>query len=227
MKAQVATLCALLIALSLKETSAADTNRPTLISTNFVADAVLKPEEIAAVVRLAKSCGVGQVAKVETFHYLPTVSRGILITSVERTNGRKITFDTVEVFREGWESRSTPPAQARSSGQFWVDVLQSPTVHELTTFITPQGTIRVDLGSGTPIDLADSIVTAFTSGRIRYSDEFIERQSRRADFLRPNWLRKTGEPNLYEISFSGGLNRYKFMLVGGEVRITAVIHVNM
>jgi hypothetical protein len=229
MKSQVAILCAMLALVCQTGIQAAGASGQVSIRTNFVADAVLRPEELAAVVGLAESCGVGQVASVESFHYLPSTSRGILVTSLERTNGRKVSFDTVEVFREGWAYKSKPadPAKTRSSGQFWVEAQRSPTAHELTTFSTPRGTIRVELGSGVPIDVADGIVRAFTTGRIRYSDEFIPRRSKGADFMRPNWLRKSDEGNLYEASFSGSLNRYQFTLVGDEVRIVSVIYVRV
>ena len=65
MKPQAAALCALLALLFQKGIRAADTNREVGIRTNFVADAVLKPEELPAVVGLAKSCGMGRVASVE------------------------------------------------------------------------------------------------------------------------------------------------------------------
>jgi hypothetical protein len=226
-KSQATILCAVLALLFQRGIRAADANSQGGIRTNFVADAVLRPDELAAVVGLAKSCGVGQVASVESFHYLPSTSRGILVTSIERTNGRKVTFDTVVVFREGWAYKSKPadPAKGRSSGQFWVDPQQSPTAHELTTFSTPRGTIRVELSSGVPIDVADRIIKAFTTGRIRFSDQFTEIQSKGADFLRPTWLGRSDSANAYEISFSGGLNRYRFMLVGDTVQIVFVIAV--
>jgi hypothetical protein len=227
MKPQAAVLCALLALFFQKGIRAADTNIQVGVRTNFVADAVLKPEELAAVVGLAKSCGVSHVASVKSFHYLPSVSRGILVTSVEHTNGRKVTFDTLEVFREGWAYKSKPadPAKARSRGQFWVEPQQSPTVHELTTFSTPRGTIRVELSSGIPIGVADRIIKAFTTDRIKYSDKFTELSSKGADFHRPNWLGRSDSANAYEISFSGGLNRYRFTLVGDAVQIVFVIAV--
>jgi hypothetical protein len=227
MKPQVAVLCALLALFFQKGIRAADTHSQVGIRTNFVADAVLKPEEVAAVVGLAKSCGVGRVASVESFHYLPSGGRGISVTSVERTNGRKVTFDTMEVFRDGWayKSKAADPAKTRSSGQFWVEAQQSPTIHELTTFSTPQGMIRVELSSGIPIGVADRIIKAFTTDKIKYSDEYTESSSKGADFHRPNWLGRSDSANAYEISFSGGLNRYRFTLVGDTVQIVFVIAV--
>jgi hypothetical protein len=227
MKPQVAVLCALLALFLQKGTRAADTHSQGGISTNFVADAVLKPEEVAAVAGLAKSCGVGRVASVESFHYLPSGGRGISVTSVEHTNGRKVTFDTVEVFRDGWAYKSKPadPAKTRSSGQFWVEAQQSRTIHELTTFSTPQGMIRLELSSGIPIGLADRIIKAFTTNRIRYSDEFTEWSSKGADFHRPNRLSRSDPADVYEISLFGGLDRYRFKLVGDTVQIVFVIKV--
>jgi len=209
---------------------APDTNSLGGIRTSFIADAVLKPEELAAVVRLAKSCGMGPVATVETFHYLPLVSRGISVISVERTNGRKVTFDTVEVFREGWAYRSKPvaPAPVKSDGEFWVESLKALTVHELTTFITPTNTVRVNVSPGIPTAIADRIVKAFTTGRIKYSDEFVGPHPTGADFSQPGRLSRAEKRNQYEISFSSGrLDRYEFILVGDDVRILSVIFISI
>jgi len=229
MRFQAAILCTLLALLFPRTIKAADTNSQGGIRTKFVADAVLKPEELAAVVDLAKSCGMGQVASIESFHYLPSIIHGILVTSIEHTNGRKVTFSTVEVFREGWAYKPKPAdlAKGRSSGQFWVDAQQSPTIHELTMFSTPQGTIRVELSSGIRLDVADRIIKAFTTGRIKYSDESTNRSSKRADFFRPDWLGRSDSVNTYEITFSGGLNRYRFTLAGETVEIVSVIFVDI
>jgi hypothetical protein len=194
--------------------------------TNFVPDAALTPEEVVTVVALAESCGVGHVASVESLHYFPSTERGIIVTGLEQTSGRKVIFKTVEVFREGWAYKSDS-ANTRSNGQFWIDLHQPPIVHELTIFSTPQGTARVELGSGVPIDIADRVIKAFTTRRITYSGNHTQDECNGANFIRPNWLGKSDEAGLYEISFSGGLNRYRFKLADEEVEIVFVIYVSV
>jgi|SRR5947209_4169149 len=228
MKAQGAIFCILLAVLSQLDMTAAGTNSLGGIRTNFVSDAILNPAELAAVVGLAKSCGMDQVARVETFHYLPSLSRGISVISVERTNGRKVTFDRVEVFREGWAySQPAGPVPVKSDGEFWVRPMKSVTVHTLTTFVTSNGTIRVNLSPRIPIGMADKVVKAFATGRIKYSDQFTESLSKGANFSRPNWLGRAEKSNHYEISFSGSLNHYEFVLEGDDVRILVIHHINV
>ena len=227
MKPVLAVICALLAMVPQRGMSAAGTNDQRAIRTEFVADAVLNREELNAVVALAKACGLDEIASVKTFHHLPSGGRGILVTSAERISGRKVTFDTLEVFREGWAYRPKPavPAGSKSSGEFWVDAQQRPTAHELTTFSTPRGTIRVQVSSGIPIDMAELIVKAFATGRISYSDEFTRSSCKGVDFSQPQWLGRADSGGVYEISFSGGPNRYKFTVVGDGVRIESVVFV--
>ncbi len=219
---------ALLALLSPKAISAADANDQQIIRTNFVADAILKPDEMVSVIALAKSCGVSQVAGIETFHYLPSNTRGIRVISVERTNGRRVTFDTVEILRQGWTYKSKPedPAKTRSNGEFWVAKDLRPTIHhELVTFSTPQGTIRVIVSPEITMNIADRIIKAFTTRRIKYAGDSIRGESDAADFARPTWLGKSATANVYEISFgSSPLVRYTFTLNGDTVRIVSVIH---
>ena len=227
MKPMLAVICALIVLSSQRGMSAAGTNDQPVIRTEFVADAVLNREELNAVVGLAKASGMDEIASVKTFHHLPSGGRGILVTSAERISGRKVSFNTLEVFREGWAYRPKPavPARSKSSGKFWVDAQQRPTAHELTTFSTSKGTIRLQVSAGIPIDMAERIVNAFTTGRISYADEFTKSSCKGVDFSQPQWLGRADSGGVYEISFSGGQNRYKFTVVGDGVRIESVVFV--
>lgn len=221
---QAAILCSVIALYCQTRIQAADADGPGNIRTKFVADAALSQEDLLSVVALAESRGIKHIASVETFHYLPSNNCGIRVTSLEHTNGRQVTFDTVEVFREGWAYKPNP-TNTTSKGPFWVDQQAPPVTHELTMFGTPRGTVRVELASGVPIDVADRIIKAFNSGRIAYAGRYTQAECKSADFTRPNWLQKSNEAGLYEMSCSGGLNRYRFKLSGEEVEIVFVIHV--
>ena len=216
-----------LFACSLRGIAAGSTNNPSSVQMNFVADATLSADEVKAIVKLAESCGIGKVTEVKTFHHLPSSIRGILVTSDKKVDGRKVTFQTLEVFREGWarETKPTSPAQAKSVGAFWVPGMAWPQTHELMSFATAKGTILVNMDAEIPIDVADRIVRAFATGRIRYANDVLPRLMRAEDFSRPEWLSKSSKGDRFWISFSGRLDRYEFTLSGSDVEVLRVVHV--
>ena len=133
---------------------AATTNNLANIRRNFLPDATLFTDELDTVVTLAKSCGIETVAEVRTFHYLPGSFRGIQVISAEKVDGRKVRYQTLEIFRAGWSVKTKPtgPLQIISIGEFWVESLGLPQQHELTIFTTTNGTIRVEVEAGIPLD---------------------------------------------------------------------------
>jgi hypothetical protein len=84
------------------------TNNLALIKTSYVSNAILTAIELDAVVTLAKSSGIDPVAKVRTFHLLPSLIPGIEVIGAEEINGRHVSYETIEVFREGWALKTKP-----------------------------------------------------------------------------------------------------------------------
>jgi hypothetical protein len=202
---------------------AATTNAPVPIHTNFVSDAVLTADEVGTIVKLAKKCGISHVAEVRTFHYLPTLVRGIEVTSTDDVDGRNATYETLKVFRKDWSGATVPsaPFAAISLGDFWVNGPGIPELHTATLFNVARETIHVQVGPDIPIETADTIIKAFTTTNIfgTASRTFLSE-----DLSRPDFLGSAGLENLYWIGFSGSDNRYEFTVTGSKVRITAEVH---
>lgn len=213
--------------------TASVTNPP--VRTNFVADAILSADEMDLVVKFAKSRGFGEVAEVKTFHYLPTLYRGILVTSQEKAIGRKITYKTLEIFREEWSWKTKPKGagQVTSMGKFWVEGLDGwPKEIELTTFATSKGIIRVRVEDEIPIASADEIIKRFTTGKILYANEFDKGTAEHINFSRPNRLRISrkddpGAETHYWISFSESNDQIEFVLSKNDVKVVSVVHVQI
>jgi len=195
---------------------------------------------LEAVLELAKIVGMSEVAEVSTFYYIPGhFYRGILVTGPEKVDGRKITFQTLGVFREGWSSKAKPtgPGQASSIGQFWIESRKLADIHELTTFATAKGIIRVAVQDGIPIETADKIINAFTNHRIQYANDFDKEEMENPglvkgsvtafDFSHPDRLRLSGVDGGYQISFSKNLDQFLFTLNGDDVKIVSVIHMRV
>ena len=196
-----------------QQTKATLTNSGVSVHTSFIANARLDAAELSNVVKVANMCGIQQVAEVRTFYYLPTSSRGIEVTGADHVSGRNVTYQTLEIFREGWFYKAKPAGtlQAISVGPFWVDGLGFPTTHKATLFDTVNGSIRLQVGAGISTNDADTIISAFTS------TNFLVRESqgigsvdwpliKSENLSRPNMLMKAETKDHYLIWFSEGLN---------------------
>jgi hypothetical protein len=208
---------------------ATPTNTVASVKTNYVSNGILTADELDTVVKLANSCGIIQVAEVSTFHRLPSLDPSIEVIGADYINGRKVTYETLEVFKEGWAWRTKPTGtlSAVSIGQFWVEGI--PEHHELTIFNTGKGPIRVNVDGKIPIDVADRIVKAITVGTIHYSKTFdLARQSFEIeDRSQPNWIkvRVEDQSGHYWIGFGGSLNEYQLELNGEDVTMLSVTFV--
>jgi len=224
-------------------------NDAAQIRTNFVTNAALSTDDLDAVVKLAKQCGMSNVEEVDTFYYRPgTTSCGVEVKSPELVNGREITFQTLIVNRDGWSYRTNPGGaqQIPRVGSFWVYPRVRPEDHKETIFKVGNDTLRVTISDEIPIQTADKIVEAFGSGRIHFKDDTVKRQVEQENltppgtftkpaYLHPTWVGTSegqnfnlGPPereNHFWITFYGSLDRYEFDLDGDNVKILAVVWV--
>jgi hypothetical protein len=213
------------------------------IRTNFVATGVLSSLEVSNVVRLAEECGISNVAEVSTVYQRPSTSWAICVKSQEIVTGRRIDYQTLQVFSDSgsgpWRqpSASQPPLRV---GQFWVPrTVHLPVVdHEALAFETGTGEIRVEILGDIPLEIADKIVNSFAAGRIRFADENVRRRGEpgtltlprtfvKPAYSHPTEIRKSPQESHYSISFSDSLDEYVFDLDGEEVNILTVIHINI
>lgn len=211
---------------AIQKLAAGPTNSLAGVTTSFVEDGVLTADEVAAVVNLAELGGVSQVAKVTTLHYRPSRVRGIRVIGAEKVDGRKVIFQTLEVYREGWSYKAKPadPIRSKSIGQFWIESPSPPPVDILTRFETSKGEVRIYLDPGIPLPVADKIINAVASGKIRYDGEVRKEETGKVDFSQPDCLVRS-DAGCYLIIFAGSPDQYKFNLKGDEVTLRSLTHV--
>src|SRR3954454_9683286 len=113
------------------------------VKTNFVRDAVLSERDVTTVVKLAKDCGIKNVAEVFTFN-MGSATCGIGVRGVEVVEGRQITAVNALVCSKKWGSTRSRRARdvVKSSGGFWIERGDVCT-NVVTTFVTRTGVTRV------------------------------------------------------------------------------------
>jgi hypothetical protein len=147
---------------------------PTSIKTNFVKGGELSQGEISQVLALAEQVGIKDAAEVYTYYCLPTVEKGITVKSKERADGRNISYDTIEVFRQGWQENSRP--KVKRLGDFWINDLKKTTTLERKYELNKK-TIRIRIGQGVDFAVADKIIAQVVAKKLHnsknadYSDE--------------------------------------------------------
>ena len=219
---------AAILACFVQLSKATPTNYVARINTKFIADAKLDADDLTNVVKLAKLCGIGQVVEVRTFHYLPGVSRGIEVTGADYVSGRDVTYQTVEIFREGWfhNARPAKTLPGTSVGLFWVEGLGLATTHAVRLFDTVNGLSRVEVGFGISTNVTDTIINAFmhTNFIIRESPGFesvVKPSIEQENLRRPEMLTRAENKDHYMINFSGGGRIYECVLSSKKVYVVS------
>ena len=164
--------------------------------THFATGAVLTAGELQQVLRLVNECGLGEPGEVSTFDWHPAGGRGIRVKSVERGGAREIQIDEITIGKVGWTDLE-PPSDAKTVGEFWG--APSDKFTRLFRLYEFRGeVIRVEIGTGLTVELADRIVSLIELQVVRlasntewsgYDRDKIERMIRgkpRALFRRPD-----------------------------------------
>jgi hypothetical protein len=177
------------------------------IKTRFDREAVLSRDELLSVVALARDCGVSDVAEVYTYNIHPSSAYGIGVLSRETVSGRKISFVNVLMDYEKFSSKKVREMSRvfKANGEFWVNLGCVLPVSQ-TTFVVRGNTIRVEISDSTPLPIADKVVAALASGKIRYSTEKLkmEAEKERVDFSRPMGVSLDKDGKTFSASFSIG-----------------------
>jgi len=191
------------------------------VKTRFIDDAILDEKEIATVLQLAKQCGIAEPGEIQSYHALPGSHRSVNVVSVERVNGRQITYDLVNVGCAKWGGQEWMGKNPKQLGKFWVSSSHFYTV-KCTTFNIDGRTVRVSLDEGIPLTLADKIIDAFTHRRIE--DDFAYKFTlEHTDVSSPSQLKYQKGKNEYEIHFLQQSISFVFQLNEiGQIKIDGV-----
>jgi hypothetical protein len=197
------------------------TNNLASVHTNLVADTSLSTNELADLVKFANACGMNAVAEVKTFNHRPGARyHGILLTGPEKIDGRTVSFQTMNVHRDGWDFKARPTNRlyVMSAGEFWTVGPNYVKDNKLTTFTTAKGTIRVAVSDGISMDAADKIIGVMTTGKVTYSDIYLKPWMSKFDFSRYESLNITSEDGHFWISCADerGFARFELILNGDE-----------
>jgi hypothetical protein len=139
------------------------------IKTNFAGGFALTPEDIEAITNVVRSYGISQVGEIHTHSGLSGSNFGIGIKSVETFKGREVTYVNL-LLRAEIAGNSNPPGaiEAEKAGRFYLQKILLRT-NTLTYFPNRGAPVRIRLEPSVPLEVADKIVVAFQSGKIKYA----------------------------------------------------------
>jgi hypothetical protein len=205
------------------QTNTVKTARPKTspVKTSFVENAKLNSVELKQVLSLANQSGIQDATEVETFNYLPGGGRGISVKSKERVDGRNISYDTILVEKGGWRD-GVPDKTAKHLGDFYIQYPKSTTL--LRTYEIYKHTVRIVMDEGIPATLADQVMSAIVSKRVRFEDDGARRSFSTLEKIIPEAIYKSeSNKGQYEIRLSEpAMHILMFNLDKGEVVITGV-----
>ena len=196
------------------------------ITTNFIAEARLTASEVKQVLELAKACGLDTPSEVRTFHYLPSVTKGISVKSVERVDGRNSSFDTVTVCKLGWEGRD-PDKSAKRVGDFWADseAKYSTLLRRYEFKKTP---IQISIGKGIDVALADRVIPLIDAKKVRFESDWVRQEFEELKDSKPVAIYRSYSDKGYELRFNEpSMRAIMFDVKDGRVVVTGVAHINI
>ena len=199
------------------------------VKTTFVDDGELTAQEVGEVVSLARECGINEPGEVETFNWLPAGGKGVSVKSVERFKGADITYDEITIAKTGW-SEIGVGGKSKRVGAFWADPSDKFSAH-LRLYAFRGDQIRVGIGDGITVELADQVISALAARKFRFPAE-----SSFSDYMRQKMLEMTGRiPIAFSkwvdgtllIHVEGTRHVLQFRFEHGELLLDQVIHIEV
>ena len=199
---------------------------PTNFKTKFIKDAELSVAEMNQVVALAFQCGIPDVERIETFRYLPGPVRGIAVKTKERRSGRSVTYDTVYLGRNGWNS-TAPDAKAKRLGAFWVNEPYLNT-YLLREFKIGNKAVRVNIGESVDIVLADKVIPSVVAGKVQFENDWVRGEFQGLDLSEPASIDKSWNGDGYELRYDKPIMKgLLFKVENGDILITGVTTISI
>ncbi len=199
---------------------------PQKITTNFIAEAHLTPSEIKQVLELAKACGIDKPSEVRTFHYLPSLTKGISVKSVERVDGRNTSFDTVTISKLGWEERDSDKPSKRV-GDFWAGS-EAKYSTLLRQYEFKKASIQISVGKGIDVAFADKVIPRIDTKRVSFESDWVRQEFEEIKDSKPVAIYRSWSDKGYELRFNEpSMRAIMFDVKDGQVVVTGVAHINI
>jgi len=209
-------ICATVLACGTAFVAASVTNS---IKTRFVFGATLSAADLDAVVKLANLCGIAKVTEVSTVRHLGNST--IHAKGEDKIEGRKVTFENLEIHRDAWEWKKQPSNVTKSVGEFWVEEPAKPDVEERTLVKAGERFLHVGLLNGVKPEGAGIILAAFLSGKVKYDSDYVKEKAEGIGFAQPSWI-GISQGQCY-ITFASPLKMVLFRVNDRQVTITDVV----
>jgi len=199
---------------------------PEKITTNFIAEAHLTASEIKQVLELAKACGIDRPSEVRTFHYLPSVTKGISVKSVERVDGRNTSFDTVTISKLGWEERDSDKSSKRV-GDFWAGA-EAKYSTLLRRYEFKKATIQISIGKGIDVAFADKVIPLIDAKKVCFESDWVRQEFEELKDSKPVAFNRSWSDKGYDLRFNEpSMRAIMFDVKDGRVVVTGIAHINI
>jgi len=178
-----------------------------------------------SVVLLAERSGISKVHKVQTFHYIPVLTRGIWVFGAEEERGRMVSFKMLEVERDGWSTLSRPN-MCKSLDLFWIADDSRLATRVFVKCSTKGGGFRVEIEQGIDVALVDKVVEAFASGSVVLPDR-PDGEPGKPRNTQPTSIRRAAENGHYTVYFEPTSTEYEVELKDDRVLIISFGHIDV
>jgi len=131
-------------------------------STNYIQDAQLTIDEEQQIIRLAKKCGINNIAIISTHYLRPSSERGIRVEGVPEIDGRHVSFQILRIKYKKWSAQNARPQEQETQlGEFWAGKAQ---IRKQTILKTGEKEYRTPSITGLSIEQCEAILGKFLSG---------------------------------------------------------------
>ena len=145
-----------------------------------------------------------QIADVRNLPNLKDIPRSLVVRSVERVQGRTVSQDTMLVGCTNWSpmQRALGPKQL---GKFYVNPPFLQTL-EWTLFQVGTKTLRVRVGKGIPLEIADELIPKIVKGDVQLGRDVSDAEWSQARLSEPAVLSRHPTTGQYLVYFGNPLH---------------------
>lgn len=199
---------------------------PRKITTSFIDEARLTASEVKQVLEIAKAYGIDTPSEVRTFHYLPSITKGISVKSVDRVDGRNTSFDTITISKVDWEERE-PDKPSKRIGDFWAGS-EAKYSTLLRRYEFKKAVIQISIGKGVDVAFADKVIPLIDAKKVRFESDWIRQEFEELKDSKPVSISKSSSEKGYELFFNEpSMRAIMFDVKDGRVVVTGIAHIHI